>query len=178
MFGDPQIQAPISGDYFLYLKLQAFRFSWLVYVDDESRVHVTFIHSGSPWLSSLCHCVRGIVGEERLAGRERAHALISMAGSSISESQSRKWNLFLIPIEIEACASPFQHRIRTGLQAEHQQLNHERNKIIEGSTHSRSNLIWYINWRIIPFYFLFSIRTYLDSDLFIIIKYFLIVFYI
>jgi len=26
------------------------------------------------------------VGEERLAGRERAHALISMAGSSISES--------------------------------------------------------------------------------------------
>jgi hypothetical protein len=57
-------------------------------------------------------------------------------------------------------------------------LNHERKKIIEGSTHSRSNLIWYINWRIIPFYFLFSTRTYLDSDLVIIIKYFLIVFYI
>lgn len=91
---------------------------------------------------------------------------------------SRGNEIFLIPIEIEACASPFQHRIRTGLQAEHQQLNHERKKIIEGSTHSRSNLIWYINWRIIPFYFLFSTRTYLDSDLVIIIKYFLIVFYI
>jgi len=128
---------------------------------------------------AVCVTVSEELGEKNVLLEEREHMLSSRWQAAAFRSlQSRKWNLFLIPIEIEACASPFQHRIRTGLQAEHQQLNHERNKIIEGSTHSRSNLIWYINWRIILFFFLFSIRTYLDSDLFIIIKYFLIVFYI